>query len=237
MHSALSTVGPVSNGAQTMVSALSDVLGPSRTLVMYTPAPEEAPGRTPASAPYTAPGSGVGVGVGVLAETVRGRPAALRSAHPRSAFTALGALADHITSGHSPDCSLGEESPLGRLEKLGARVLLMGVGFEACTAFPGEAPRPEPLRGPARGHRRAAGLLAVRSGGSRLRGDRGGALRPGRSRPLPPVRPRRRGRVRPGPSLPATTAGKDQGPDPEEPGVGAAPLDHQRDAPPVGINR
>ncbi|WP_338059532.1 AAC(3) family N-acetyltransferase [Streptomyces deccanensis] len=131
VHSALSTVGPVSSGAETMVSALSDVLGPSGTLVVYTPAPEEAPGRTPASGPYTAPGSGVGV----LAETVRARPAALRSAHPWSAFTALGARADHVTSGHSPDCALGEESPLGRLEELGARVLLMGVGFEACTAF------------------------------------------------------------------------------------------------------
>jgi aminoglycoside N3'-acetyltransferase len=131
VHSALSTVGPVSNGAETMVSALSEVLGPSGTLVMYTPTPEDARSRTFASAPHTAPG----FGVGVLAETVRMRPAALHSAHPRSAFTALGAQADYITSDHSPDCSLGDDSPLGKLEKLGARVLLMGVGFEACTAF------------------------------------------------------------------------------------------------------
>ncbi|MDT0566473.1 AAC(3) family N-acetyltransferase [Streptomyces sp. DSM 3412] len=131
VHSALSTVGPVSNGAETMVSALSEVLGPDGTLVMYTPTPDDARAATPAPAPYTA----AGLGVGVLAETVRTRPAALRSAHPRSAFTALGAQADHITSDHSPDCSLGEESPLGRLEKLDARVLLLGTGFEACTAF------------------------------------------------------------------------------------------------------
>ncbi|WRZ01432.1 AAC(3) family N-acetyltransferase [Streptomyces sp. NBC_00481] len=131
VHSALSTVGPVSNGAETMVSALSEVLGPSGTLVMYTPTPDGARARTPSSAPCTAPG----FGVGVLAETVRARPAALHSAHPWSAFTALGAQADYITSDHSPDCSLGEESPLGRLEKLSARVLLMGIGFEACTAF------------------------------------------------------------------------------------------------------
>ncbi|MEH0418802.1 AAC(3) family N-acetyltransferase [Streptomyces sp. B21-083] len=133
VHSALSTVGPVSGGADTMVSALSEVLGPDGTLVMHTPTPAGARARTPSSAPYTAPG--FGVGVGVLAETVRTRSAALHSAHPWSAFTALGAQADHITSDHSPDCSLGEESPLGRLEKLDARVLLMGVGFEACTAF------------------------------------------------------------------------------------------------------
>ncbi|WUD38570.1 AAC(3) family N-acetyltransferase [Streptomyces europaeiscabiei] len=127
VHSALSTVGPVSNGAETMVSALSEVLGPNGTLVVYTPTPDDARARTPSSAPYAAPG----FGVGVLAETVRARPAALHSAHPRSAFTALGAQADFITSDHS----LGEESPLGRLEKLDARVLLMGIGFDVCTAF------------------------------------------------------------------------------------------------------
>ncbi|MFF0080625.1 AAC(3) family N-acetyltransferase [Streptomyces canus] len=131
VHSALSAVGPVSNGAETMVSALLEVLGPNGTLVVYTPTPGDARAGTPASARCTAPG----FGVGVLAETVRNRPAALRSAHPRSAFTALGAQADHITSDHSLDCSLGKASPLGRLEELDARVLLMGVGFEACTAF------------------------------------------------------------------------------------------------------
>ncbi|KUN74002.1 hypothetical protein AQJ46_06065 [Streptomyces canus] len=131
VHSALSAVGPVSNGAETMVSALLEVLGPNGTLVVYTPTPGDARAGTPASAPCTAPG----FGVGVLAETVRNRPAALRSAHPRSAFAALGAQADHITSDHSLDCSLGKASPLGRLEELDARVLLMGVGFEACTAF------------------------------------------------------------------------------------------------------
>ncbi|MEV0487452.1 AAC(3) family N-acetyltransferase [Streptomyces sp. NPDC050508] len=131
VHSALSTVGLVSNGADTVVRALSDVLGPSGTLVVYTPTPDDSHPGTPASAPDTTPG----FGVGVLAGTVRTWPAALRSAHPRSSFTALGAQAEYITSDHSPDCSLGEESPLGRLEKLDARVLLMGVDFEACTAF------------------------------------------------------------------------------------------------------
>ncbi|MFB7509672.1 AAC(3) family N-acetyltransferase, partial [Streptomyces broussonetiae] len=40
-----------------------------------------------------------------------------------------------ITVGHAPDCRLGERSPLARLEKLGARVLLLGVGYDACTSF------------------------------------------------------------------------------------------------------
>ncbi|GAA0343785.1 AAC(3) family N-acetyltransferase [Streptomyces turgidiscabies] len=131
MHSALSTVGSVANGAETMVSALSEVLGPSGTLVMRTSTPHDARASTSSSAQCTAPV----FGVGVLAETVRTRSAALHSAHPRSAFTALGAQADYITSDPSPGCSLGQDSPLGRQEKLDARVLLMGVGFEAFTAF------------------------------------------------------------------------------------------------------
>lgn len=36
---------------------------------------------------------------------------------------------------HAQDCRLGEHSPLARLEKVNARVLLLGVGFDTCTAF------------------------------------------------------------------------------------------------------
>ncbi|MET7472913.1 AAC(3) family N-acetyltransferase [Streptomyces sp. NPDC005648] len=147
VHSALSTVGPVAKGADTVVDALLEVVGPNGTLVVYTPAPDDPPAsrrpaappqhpeETPSRMPVPAKDTAPSFGVGVLAEAVRTRPAALRSAHPHSSFTALGAQAEYLTSGHFPDCALGEESPLGRLEKLHARVLLMGVGFDVCTAF------------------------------------------------------------------------------------------------------
>nr|WP_232838637.1 AAC(3) family N-acetyltransferase [Streptomyces geranii] len=152
VHSALHAVGPVSGGADTMVNALLDVLGPGGTLVTYTQTPdnshpsrwgltrgysvpeerwEEERDRMPAFDPLTTPS----FGVGVLSEAVRTRPGALRSAHPQSSFAALGAQAGYITSDHALDCHLGEDSPLARLEKLGARVLLLGVGFGSCTAF------------------------------------------------------------------------------------------------------
>nr|WP_315904039.1 AAC(3) family N-acetyltransferase [Streptomyces fulvoviolaceus] len=152
VHSALHTVGPVSGGAGTVVDALLDVLGPGGTLVAYTQTPdnshpsrwgltrgysvpeerwEEELARVPAFDPHTTPS----FGVGVLSEAVRTRPGALRSAHPQSSFAALGAQAEYVTSDHALDCHLGEESPLARLEKLGARVLLLGVGFGVCTAF------------------------------------------------------------------------------------------------------
>ena len=37
--------------------------------------------------------------------------------------------------GHAPDCRLGERSPLARLEAGGARVLLLGAGYDTCTSF------------------------------------------------------------------------------------------------------
>ena len=39
------------------------------------------------------------------------------------------------STGHAPDCRLGERSPLARLEELHARVLLLGAGYDACTGF------------------------------------------------------------------------------------------------------
>ncbi|KPI15863.1 HEXXH motif domain containing protein [Actinobacteria bacterium OK074] len=152
VHSSLRAVGPVVGGADTVVDALRDVLGPSGTLVVYTQTPDNSdPSRWHLTRGYAVPEerwpelrdsqppfdlrTTPSHGVGVLPETVRARPDARRSAHPQSSFTALGARAAEVTGGHAPDCHLGERSPLARLEQLGARVLLLGVGHEVCTAF------------------------------------------------------------------------------------------------------
>ncbi|MDN3026415.1 AAC(3) family N-acetyltransferase [Streptomyces sp. S.PB5] len=152
VHASLRTLGPVAGGAETVVDALREVLGPDGTLVAYTQTPDNSdPSRWHLTRGYSVPeehwaglrarmpafdpSSSPGFGVGVLPEAVRTRPGALRSAHPQSSFTALGPRARHITEGHAPDCHLGERSPLARLERLGARVLLLGVGYDVCTAF------------------------------------------------------------------------------------------------------
>lgn len=152
VHSSLRALGPVEGGAETVVDALLDVLGPTGTLVVYTQTPDNSdPSRWPHTRGYAVPeerwdqlragmapfdpDTTPAYGVGVLPETVRARPGALRSAHPQSSFTALGPRARALTAGHAPDCHLGERSPLARLEEAGARVLLLGVGWEVCTAF------------------------------------------------------------------------------------------------------
>lgn len=148
-HSSLSSLGWVCGGAVAVVQGLLDALGPHGTLVVPTqsgdlsdpalwsnpPVPEEwwpAIRETmPSYDPLVTPSRGVGV----LPETVRTWPGARRSAHPQTSFAALGPRAAEITEGHATDCRLGERSPLARLETLDARVLLLGAGYDACTAF------------------------------------------------------------------------------------------------------
>jgi aminoglycoside 3-N-acetyltransferase len=166
VHASMRRLGPVAGGAAAAVTALLDVVGPGGTLVVPTMTPNncdprrwprtwgtQVPGRDldlvratmPGFDPLRTPSSGMGV----LAETVRTWPGAVRSAHPQTSFAAVGRSAGELTADHAVDCHLGEESVLGRLYEAGdAKILLVGVGYEKCTAFhlgeyhwPGNAPR------------------------------------------------------------------------------------------------
>jgi aminoglycoside 3-N-acetyltransferase len=74
-------------------------------------------------------------GMGCIAEYVRTAPGAVRSAHPQSSFAALGMMAGMLMEGHAPDCHFGESSPLARLYEADTAILLLGVGYAACSAF------------------------------------------------------------------------------------------------------
>jgi aminoglycoside 3-N-acetyltransferase len=73
--------------------------------------------------------------MGALAECVRTTPGAVRSAHPQTSLAGLGPRAAELLAGHHPHCHLGERSPLAKLYAADAQVLLLRVGFEACSAF------------------------------------------------------------------------------------------------------
>jgi aminoglycoside 3-N-acetyltransferase len=152
VHSSLRSVGMVRGGAGAVLGALRDAAGTAGTLVV----PTGTSGNSDTSRLYRARTAGMTAeqisrykvamppfdpaktrseGMGVIAECLRTTPGAVRSAHPQSSFAALGPLAHEVTDDHAVDCHLGERSPLGRLYEMGARVLLLGVGYEACSVF------------------------------------------------------------------------------------------------------
>jgi aminoglycoside 3-N-acetyltransferase len=164
IHCSLRQVGHVFGGPATVLSALADVAGPDATLVV----PTQTAGNSLSSDVFRAATAGLGAedraqfiaampgfdpvrtpsaGMGAFAEHVRTRRAARRSGHPQSSFAALGPRADACVSVHDLRCHLGERSPLRWLYDADAAILLLGVGYGACTAFhlaeyrlPGEPP-------------------------------------------------------------------------------------------------
>jgi aminoglycoside 3-N-acetyltransferase len=145
-------IGRVAGGTKALVDALSEALGPDGTIVVPTPTAENSDSsraylarvegmtaaerrRHRAAMPAFDPARTPSTGAGVFPESVRLTPGALRSEHPQISFAALGARAAAVIDGHAPNCHLGEESPLARLYDLDAEVLMLGTGYDTCTAL------------------------------------------------------------------------------------------------------
>ena len=149
VHSSLRQIGPIRDGARDVVHALLDASGPGGTVVIPTqtlnnrdpsrwqhaPVPEADWPALRATLPPFDPLTTPSTDMGQVAECVRTWPGAVRSAHPLTSFAAVGPNAAELMRVHSLSSMLGEESPLAALERIEARILLIGVGFEKCTAF------------------------------------------------------------------------------------------------------
>jgi aminoglycoside 3-N-acetyltransferase len=150
LHSSKRSLGFVVGGAQAVIQAFLDVLGPTGTLVVPThtsdnsdpaawgnpPVPEawwpiirhRAPGFDPDRTPTNR-------WMGTIAENVRTWPGALRSDHPQVSMAALGRQAAEIVEEHRLDDGLGERSPLGAINRLDGKVLLLGCGYDTNTSL------------------------------------------------------------------------------------------------------
>lgn len=73
--------------------------------------------------------------VGRVPEVFRGWSGVLRSSHPAVSFCAIGPRADEILREHRLKYGLGDGSPLASLHRLGAYVLLLGVGHDSNTSL------------------------------------------------------------------------------------------------------
>lgn len=152
IHCSLRRMGQLDGGAATLLTAIRDAAGRRATLVV----PTQTAGNSFSSAAFRAatadlsperyaayvaampgfdPASTPSAGMGAFAEHVRTRSGARRSGHPQSSFAATGPRARACTRVHDLDCHLGNQSPLGWLYGADAAILLLGVGYSACTAF------------------------------------------------------------------------------------------------------
>lgn len=141
VHSSLSKLGFVLGGAQAVVTALLEAVGPEGTLMMPThsgalsepslweapPVPEtwwdpirdEMPAFDPALTPTRS--------MGAIVDCFRQLPDVKRSNHPTVSACALGPHAAVLTEGHELTDRFGPSSPQGRLYELDGHVLLLGV--------------------------------------------------------------------------------------------------------------
>jgi len=151
VHASIRSIGLVDGGAAAVVGALREAVGRTGNVVVPTGTAENSvtsrahkaliaqmtddevrafrrsmPGFDKDATPST---------TGALGEALRTVAGAERSAHPQSSFAAIGPQAGYLMADHRFDCHLGEYSPLAKLYKMKASILLLGVGYQACSAF------------------------------------------------------------------------------------------------------
>lgn len=144
VHAAMSRFGPMLNGPDAFIAALSDAVGPEGTVLSYVDwdgnyhdlldedgrLPEAWKPHTPAFDPAV---SRAVQANGILAEFIRTTPGARRSANPGASMAALGARADWFTADHPMDYGYGPGSPLAKLVEARGKVLMAGAPLDTMT--------------------------------------------------------------------------------------------------------
>jgi len=133
VHSSLSSLGHVEGGAEAVIEALLQVVGPSGTVVVptLTGSPSDGPDNPPTFDVRATP-----CWTGCIPETFRRRPDAVRSLHPTHSVAAIGRKAAWLAAGHEHSPTpCGPDTPYGRLVALRGKVLLLGVDHNRSTLF------------------------------------------------------------------------------------------------------
>lgn len=128
-HSSLSRFGAVAGGADAVVDAMLEVLGPAGTLAApgFTFSLKDAP--NPLVDLLHSPSE-----VGVISEALRARPGVRRSRHLTHSVLAVGPRAAELTAEHSVT-PCGPTSPFARLLAWDAKIAMFGVDQNANTCL------------------------------------------------------------------------------------------------------
>ncbi len=145
VHCRMSALGCVIGGAETVVRALLDVLGPEGTLLAYTGWQDEPPESLdeldeeskrlyleehPAYDPRI---SLARRDHGRIPETLRTRPGARHSGHPEAGVAAVGGLAEALTADHSYNDAYRADTPYAWLVEAGGKVIMLGAPLDTVT--------------------------------------------------------------------------------------------------------
>ena len=129
VHSSLSSIGYVEDGADAVVDAFLDVLGSTGTLVVPTFTFSHGGKLNPVFDPIRDPSE-----MGRITEVTRTRPGARRSHHLLHSVAALGPHAENITAVHGAS-AWAADGPFWKLHELDAHILMLGVPYLRCTFF------------------------------------------------------------------------------------------------------
>lgn len=139
VHSSLSAFGAVHGGAQAIVDALLHGVGESGTLVVPTFTPQVSDPH-PQSPSFDDPQiirdrqsvplfhEHLATPMGAAPNAVLAHPDCRRGRHPQASVAAIGARAREITEDQPFIYALGKDSPFEKMYRLGAYILLLGVG-------------------------------------------------------------------------------------------------------------
>lgn len=126
VHSALSSIGPVTGGADTVVEALLQAVGRRGNLLMPSFNHEKARVYNPLTTPTTN---------GAIPDAMWRRRDAVRSNHPTHAVAAIGARAREYCRDHLEAGVWAPDSPIGKLVHGEGYILALGTTHGSSTAY------------------------------------------------------------------------------------------------------
>lgn len=126
VHSSLSSMGYVDGGPDTVIKALTSVLGEDGTLLF----PAFTYGTVYKTLRFSI--KDTPVCVGKIPETFRNMSGVVRSMHPTHSVCAIGRYASEIVKNHELDRTpMGENSPYRRLPSYNAKILMLGCSLNS----------------------------------------------------------------------------------------------------------